>query len=63
MVEKEGVLRMQPTGRWAVCRAGRDPLEITSGEPFHVEVEGAKELQLTRMESEPPQRWRRILLS
>ena len=50
MVEKEGVLRMQPTGRWAVCRAGRDPLEITSGEPFHVEVEGGKELQLTRME-------------
>ena len=50
MIEQEGVLRMQPSGRWAVCRPGREPREISSGEPFRVEVGGAKELQLTRME-------------
>jgi hypothetical protein len=50
MAGKEGVLRMQPSGRWAVCRPGQEPIEITSGEPFRVEVDGAKELQLTRME-------------
>jgi hypothetical protein len=50
MIEKEGVLRMQPSGRWAVCRPGQEPLEITSGQPFRVEVDGAKELQLIRME-------------
>ena len=50
MAEKEGVLRIQPSGRWAVCRPGQEPLEITSGEPFRVEVDGGKELQLTRME-------------
>ena len=50
MHEKEGVLRMEPSGRWAVCRPGEGPREIASGEPFRVEVDGAKELQLTRME-------------
>jgi hypothetical protein len=50
MTEKEGVLRMQPSGRWAVCRLGRKSREIASGEPFRVEVNGVKELQLTRME-------------
>ena len=34
MAEKVGVLRMQPSGRWAVCRPGQEPLEITSGEPI-----------------------------
>lgn len=48
--EKEGILRMQPSGRWAVCRPGREPAEITSGETFRVEVLGANELRLTRME-------------
>ena len=42
MAEKEGVLRMQPSGRWAVCRPGQEPLEITSGEPFRVEVDAAR---------------------
>ena len=46
-VEKVGVLRIQPSGRWAVCRPGYAPVEITSGELFRVEVAG--ELQLTRM--------------
>ena len=48
MSEKEGILRMQSSGRWAVCRPGRDPIEIMSGELFRVEVDG--ELRLTRME-------------
>jgi hypothetical protein len=49
MSEKEGVLRMMASGRWAVYRPGRLPVEITSGE-FRVEVAGATGLQLTRME-------------
>jgi hypothetical protein len=48
MTDKEGILRMQPSGRWAVCRPGRDPVEITSGEVFRVEVVG--EMRVTRME-------------
>ena len=48
MTEKEGVLRKQPTGRWAVCQPGRSPVEITSGEVIRVEVDG--EFQPTRVE-------------
>jgi hypothetical protein len=48
MIEKEGTLRMQSSGRWAVYRPGHDPVEIMSGELFRVEVDG--ELRLTRME-------------
>jgi hypothetical protein len=48
MTHKEGVLRMQPSGRWAVCRPGRSPVEITSGELFRIEVDG--ELKVTRMD-------------
>jgi hypothetical protein len=48
MTEKEGTLRMMASGRWAVYRPGRLPVEITSGELFRVEVGG--ELKLTRME-------------
>jgi hypothetical protein len=48
MSEKEGVLRLQSSGRWAVCRSGHDPVEILSGELFRVEVDG--ELRVTRME-------------
>lgn len=33
---KEGILRMQPSHRWAVCREGRQPVEITSGEPLRI---------------------------
>jgi hypothetical protein len=46
--KKIGVLRLQSSGRWAVCRPGHDPIEITSGELFRVEVEGV--LRVTRME-------------
>ena len=41
-------LKMQLTGRWAVCRPLREPVEITSGEVFLVEFQG--ELKSTRME-------------
>jgi hypothetical protein len=37
-----------PTGRWAVCRPGREPIEITSGDLFRIEFAG--QLKLTRME-------------
>jgi hypothetical protein len=46
--EKVGALRMQPSGRWAVCRPGQDPMEVTSGETFRVSVGGV--LRPTRME-------------
>ena len=51
MTEKVGVLQMQPSGRWAVCRPGRAPVEVTSGEVFRIEVAG--ELRPTRMEFPP----------
>jgi hypothetical protein len=47
MTEKEDILKMQPTGRWAVCRPGETPLVITSGDLFHIEFAG--KLHLTRM--------------
>ena len=46
----EGTLRKMPSGRWAVCRPEREPIEITSGELFSVEIGDASGLQLTRME-------------
>jgi len=46
----EGILRFQPTGRWAVCRPGSAPVEITSGKQFRIEVPGKDGLHLTRME-------------
>jgi hypothetical protein len=48
MTDKEGILRMLPSGRWAVVRPGHQPVEITSGEVFRVEVDG--KLRATRME-------------
>jgi hypothetical protein len=48
--DKEGILRMQPSGRWAVCRPGQAPAEITSGEVFRVEDPGKEGLHRTRME-------------
>ena len=38
---------VQSAGRWAVCRPGRAPVEITSRELFRIEVNG--ELKVTRM--------------
>jgi len=48
MSEKEGILRMQSSRRWAACRPGRESVEITSGELFRVEIDG--KLQVRRME-------------
>jgi hypothetical protein len=47
---KEGILQMQPPGRWAVCRPGLKPIEINSGDNFLIEVDGLPDLKLTRME-------------
>jgi hypothetical protein len=49
MSDQKGILRMQLSGRWTICRPGRAPVEITSGDVFRVEVGG--ELKRTRMES------------
>jgi len=34
MAIKEGILQLQPSGRWATCRPGHKPIEITSGDVF-----------------------------
>ena len=47
MTEKAGILRMRPSGLWAVCRSGEPPQEITAGDLFLIEFAG--KLQLTRM--------------
>jgi hypothetical protein len=31
MTEKEGVLILQPSGRWAIFRTGRAPSSVTGG--------------------------------
>src|SRR5215470_12928307 len=46
----EGVLKLHPSGRWAVCRPGRPPVQITSGDVFRIQVDGTLDLQVTRME-------------
>jgi hypothetical protein len=51
MEGKEGILRKQTSGRWAVCRTGREPVEIKSGKVFRVEVDGV--LRVTRMRHTP----------
>ena len=48
MSDKDGTLRMMPSGRWTIVRSGREPVEITSGQLFRVDVAG--ETQLARME-------------
>jgi hypothetical protein len=54
MTEKEGTLRMMASGRWAVYRPGRLPVE-PSGDLFRVEVAGATALQITRLDTITPQ--------
>jgi hypothetical protein len=53
MTDTEGTLQMQPSGRWAVCLPGREPVEIPAGEIFLLEVSGARELKRARMEQHP----------
>jgi hypothetical protein len=50
LTDTEGTLKMQPSGRWAVCRPGHEPVEIPAGEVFLLEVPGHLQLQQTRME-------------
>ena len=49
-INKQGVLRKQPNGRWAICW---QPTEIANGEVFMLEVAGSQELKRTRMELRP----------
>jgi hypothetical protein len=44
----EGTLNKMLSGRWAVCRSGKNPIEIMSGDVFRIEVDG--KMRLTRME-------------
>ena len=46
----EGTLHMTQSGRWAVCRSGKSPVEIASGDAFRIEVDG--KMRPTRMEFE-----------
>jgi hypothetical protein len=56
MPQRVGNLRMQPSGRWAVCRPGHEPVEITWGEVFRIEVaDGA--LEVRRMQYAPGRRY------
>ena len=48
MSATEGILQLQRSGRWAIVRPGRVPVELTSGEVFWVDVNG--EMKPTRME-------------
>ena len=50
MTDKEGILRRQASGRWAICRPDREPFELTSGDVFRLEVPGFKGLIVTRLE-------------
>jgi hypothetical protein len=49
MTEKQGTLRMLSNFKWALCRPGEKPIEIASGEIFHVWHNG--EMKPTRMEN------------
>jgi hypothetical protein len=48
MSTKEGILRQQPAGGWAIVAPGRSPVAILAGEVFDLEVAG--EMKLARME-------------
>jgi hypothetical protein len=48
--ENEGILQLQASGRWAVCRPNRRPVEVTSGDVFRIQVDDMPGLQVTRME-------------
>jgi hypothetical protein len=50
MSEKEGTLRMQPSGQWAIQAPGREPVPIIAGEIFLLEVQGERRMMPVRME-------------
>jgi hypothetical protein len=55
MTDKEGILRTQPNGRWAIIRPGRSPVAIPDGEIFEVEVRG--KMRRGRMERRRDGQW------
>ncbi len=46
----DGILQALPSGRWAVVTADGEPVEITSGDQFYIEIPGGGAMELTRME-------------
>ena len=48
MPTKEGTLRQQPAGGWAIVAPGQSPVAIIAGEVFELEVAG--EMKLARMD-------------
>lgn len=52
MPERVGTLRMQPSGRWAICWPGQAPVEIAIGALFRVVVDDDT-LHVRRMEYAP----------
>ena len=46
----EGTLNKMLSGSWAVCRSGKNPIEIKPGDAFRIEVDGI--MRRTRMEFE-----------
>jgi hypothetical protein len=44
----EGTLNRMLSGSWAICRSGRNPIEIKPGDVFCIEVDG--KMRFTRME-------------
>jgi hypothetical protein len=47
--DKEGIVRLHASGRWAVCQPGRELVEIDAGDAFRIEVPDVGGLQLTAM--------------
>ena len=48
MPTKEGTLRQQPAGGWAIVAPGQSPVAIIAGEVFELEVAG--EMKLAHMD-------------
>jgi hypothetical protein len=46
----EGTLNKMLSGSWAICRSGKNPIEIKHGDIFRIEVDG--KMRPTRMEFE-----------
>lgn len=51
MSDKIGILKMSSSGRWEIEYTDSDPIQITSGDQFYIEVSGSGSMELTCMES------------
>jgi hypothetical protein len=60
MSEKEGTLRMQPSGQWAIQAPGHEPVPIVAGEFFLLEVQGERRMMRVRMDRKEG-RWYAVL--